>query len=84
LPSYRGGNDREKASCGVSVQWRSGSMDSSDDGGVGGGSSSRQWIGTGGFGVAARWRWRGSAMAARVSMAMTSGKAPIYRGQGPA
>jgi hypothetical protein len=70
LPTYRGGNDREKAGNekaaraafngdGDGVQWRSSSKDSSGSGGVGGGSSSKQWIGTGGFGeadLARRWR----------------------------
>jgi hypothetical protein len=48
------------------VRRRSVSKDSSGNDGVGGGSSSKRQIGTGGSGVAARWRWRGSAMAARV------------------
>jgi hypothetical protein len=92
LPTYRGGNDREKAGDekatraafnggGDSVRWHSGSKDSSDGGGIGGGSSSKRRIGTGGFGVAARPRWRDSAMATRVWMATTLAKAPIYRGR---
>jgi hypothetical protein len=51
---------------GDGVLRRSGSKDSSGSDGVGGGSSSNRQIGTGGSGVAARWRWRGSAMAATV------------------
>jgi hypothetical protein len=77
LPTYRGGNNREKAgnekvpraafNGGGDSIWRcSSSKNSSGSGGVGGGSSSNRQIETGGFSVAP-WRWwRGSAMAARV------------------
>jgi hypothetical protein len=51
---------------GDGVRRCSGSKDSSGGDGVGGGSSSKRRIGTGGSGVAARRRWRGLAMAARV------------------
>jgi hypothetical protein len=51
---------------GDGIRRRSGSKDSYGGDGVGGGSSSKRWIGMGSSGVAARWQWRGSAMAARV------------------
>jgi hypothetical protein len=51
---------------GDGARWCSGSKDSSDGDGVGGGSMSKRRIGMGGSGVAARRQQRGSAMAARV------------------
>jgi hypothetical protein len=51
---------------GDDVQRRSGSKDFSGGGSVGGGSSSKCRIGTGGTGVAARRQRCGSVMAARV------------------
>jgi hypothetical protein len=63
LPTYHGGNDREKANnekvaqatfngYGDCVRQRSGSKDSSGSDGVGGGSSSKRRIGMRGFGEA--------------------------------
>jgi hypothetical protein len=68
LPTYRGGNDREKADDEKAarvafnggrdgVRRHSSSKDSSGSGGVGGGSSSKQWIGTGSFGEVDQRRW---------------------------
>jgi hypothetical protein len=51
---------------GDGIQRCSGSKDSSGCDGVGGDFSSNRRIEMRGFGVAARTRWRGSAMAARV------------------
>jgi hypothetical protein len=75
--TYRGENepweagDREAAQAvfnggGDGMWWHFGSKDSSGGDGVGGGSSSKRQTGTGGSGVAARWRRRGSAMSTRV------------------
>jgi hypothetical protein len=51
---------------GDGVRRCSGSKDSSDGDGVGGGSSSKRQIGTRGSGVAARWQWHGSVVTAQV------------------
>jgi hypothetical protein len=77
LWTYRGENRPREASDGEAaraafngsgggVQWCSSSKDPTGGDGVGGGSSSKHRIGTGGYSVAARQRQRGSAMAARV------------------
>jgi hypothetical protein len=77
LRTYHGENGPREAGDGEAARavfngggdgiWRcSSSKDSSGGNGVGGSSSSKRWIGTGGSGVAARQRWRGSAMVARV------------------
>jgi hypothetical protein len=77
LPTYHGGNDRGKAgdervarvvfNDGVDgVRLCSGSKDFSGSGGVGGGYSSKRWIGAGVSGAAARRQRLGSTMAARV------------------
>jgi hypothetical protein len=77
LQTYRGENGPEEAGDGEvaqavfngggdGVRRCSGSKDSSDGDAVGGGSSSKRRIRTGGSGVVARRRWCGSAMVARV------------------
>jgi hypothetical protein len=77
LPTYHGGNDREKVGDeraaqavfnggGDGVQRCFSSKGFSDSGGVGGGSSSKRRIGAGVSGAAARRQRRDSAMEARV------------------
>jgi hypothetical protein len=60
---------------GDGVRRRSSSKDSSSSDGVGGGSSSKRRIRMGGFDVAARRWWCGSAMAARVWVKFTRDRA---------
>jgi hypothetical protein len=67
---------------GDGIRWQSGSKDSSDGNGVGGGSTSKRRIATGGFGVAARRRCRGSAMVASVWAKFTRDKALFIGGFG--
>jgi hypothetical protein len=67
---------------GDDVRRCSDSKDSSDGDGVGGGSSSKCWIGMGGSGLAARRRWRGSAMEARVWAKFTWDRALFIWGFG--
>jgi hypothetical protein len=68
LPTYHAGNGRGKAgderaawaafnSGGDDVRWRFGSKDSSGNGDVGGGSSSKRWIGMGGLDKVVQRRW---------------------------
>jgi hypothetical protein len=77
LRTYRGENGPREAGDGDAaravfndggddIRRCSGCKDSSDGDGVGRGSSFKRRIGTRGSGVAARWWWRVSAMAARV------------------
>jgi hypothetical protein len=91
LRTYRGENgpreagDREAARVvfnggGDGVRWHSGSKDSSDGNGVGGGSTSKRRIAMGGFGVATRRRCRGSAMVASVWAKFTRDKALFIGG----
>jgi hypothetical protein len=56
LPTYHGGNDREKASD-EKATWVAFNGGGDGSGGVGGGSSSKRWIGMGGFGEADQRRW---------------------------
>jgi hypothetical protein len=77
LRTYHGENGPREASDGEAawvvfndggdgVRWRSGSKDCSGGDGVGGGSSSKRWIGAGVSDAMARWQRHGSAMTARV------------------
>jgi hypothetical protein len=88
LPTYRSGNDRGKAGDeraaravlnggGDGVRWCSGSRGFSGRGGVGGGSSSKRWIGAGVSGAATRRQRRGSVMAARVQAKSARDRAPL-------
>jgi hypothetical protein len=91
LPTYYSGNGPREASNrevaqaafnngGDDVHRHSNSKDFSGGGGVGRGSSSKRWIGTGGSCIAARWRRCGSAMAARVWVKFARDKALLIGG----